>query len=151
VVRRGGVERLEPIGFWTAVGLSLLLLALLAVTTSGYLVQEPAPAESAGAAALLPAETPRSAAALPERRSPPHAAVVAITAARGDCWVEARRASARGELLFAGLLVRGQSRRLRASRVWLRLGAGENVDVTVGGRRATVPRGTGEVLLRSSA
>jgi len=46
-----------------------------------------------------------------------------------------------------GLLARGTTKQLTAKRVSLRLGAGENVEVVAGGKRAEVPAGTSDIDL----
>jgi Domain of unknown function (DUF4115)/Helix-turn-helix domain len=61
---------------------------------------------------------------------------VALAAVRGDSWIEARAGGAGGALLYRGNLARGRSIRLSGRRVWMRLGAASNLDVTLNGRRA---------------
>ena len=69
-----------------------------------------------------------------------------LTAARGDCWLEARVSSATGKLLFAGTLEQGRSIRLTRSRLWVAFGAGANLEVTLNGRRVeSFPTGTAAV------
>ncbi len=62
---------------------------------------------------------------------------VAVSASRGDSWVEARSGSATGRILYSGTLVQGQTTRVSAKRVWLRLGAASHVDVLVNGKPAS--------------
>lgn len=137
-----------------------MLLALLGAATSGYLVEDDSPTEAAqptaparrpAATATAVTSTALAAPAAATTQAHAAAALVVVRAARGDCWVEAREGSARGPVLFAGLLAQGDTQRFRAALVWLRLGAGTNVDVTVGGRRASVPAGTGELVVRADA
>ncbi len=73
--------------------------------------------------------------------------VFVVSAARGDCWVQARAGSGTGRVLFEGVLARGRSVRLEATRVWLRLGAAANVDMVVDGRPRALPPGTVDVLV----
>jgi hypothetical protein len=68
--------------------------------------------------------------------SPP--ATVVVRAAGGPCWIEARRGGPGGRLLARETLGQGQTVRLVAPRVWLRLGAPWNV---VARRGAHVARG----------
>ena len=60
-------------------------------------------------------------------------AELVLTAARGDCWVQVRAGSADGEVLFAGILEQASTRRFTGERLWLELGAAENVDATING------------------
>jgi hypothetical protein len=73
---------------------------------------------------------------------------LAVTAARGDCWIDARAGSAAGKGIFAGTLTQGHSLRFRRKRLWLSVGAGANLDVRLNGRRvADFPSGTATVLV----
>jgi hypothetical protein len=81
----------------------------------------------------MPAPSPEPPAAKPKRASPPTR--LAVAAVRGDSWVEARSGSADGALLYRGNLQHGRSIRVAARRVWLRLGAASNLDLTLNGRR----------------
>jgi hypothetical protein len=57
-----------------------------------------------------------------------------LRAARGDCWIDARRGAT---VVWRGTLRSGRSLRLPVShRLWLRLGAPWNLDVTVAGKAA---------------
>ena len=57
---------------------------------------------------------------------------VLVRAVDGPCWIEARRGDATGALLVRRMLVPGESVRLAAPRVWLRLGAPWNAVVRRG-------------------
>jgi len=57
-----------------------------------------------------------------------------IVAPRGDSWLEVRRGSAAGTVLYTGVLVRGRSLRLTGRRLWLRFAVGDHLDVTVNGQ-----------------
>ncbi len=151
-----GAGRFEGIAFWSlaafAVGMLLLLGGLLAGVVP---VAEPG-ADQLPQAAIPPAESaarsPTTAARVATTTAPvatttAEEPLVVIRAVSGDCWVEARERAADGRVLYLGLLARGQVRRLTAKQVWLRLGAGENVVVTAGGRRAPVPPGTGDMVV----
>ncbi len=72
---------------------------------------------------------------------------VRIVAARGDCWVSARRGSKTGPVLADSVLTAGNTLSLRAQRIWLELGAAGNVDVSVNGRPHKIPTGTTQILL----
>jgi len=57
-----------------------------------------------------------------------------VRATRGDCWVEVRRGSANGTMLYEGTLRRGGALKFGPVPLWLRLGAPGMVDVTRGGK-----------------
>jgi hypothetical protein len=59
---------------------------------------------------------------------------VHITATR-DTWLELRRNSKAGPVVFSGILTSGQSLRTSGRRVWARFAAAGNVDVAVNGKR----------------
>ena len=154
VVERPGLGRLEPVAFWFALLVAAGLLLLLVGVISGALaVEEPSSIGETTAAipTITPAEPATETTATATRSTVPAADepddVVLVRAVGGDCWVEAREGSATGAVLFAGLLERGSAQRLTARRVWLRLGAGQNVEITVGGKRADVPAGTSDLVV----
>jgi cytoskeletal protein RodZ len=66
------------------------------------------------------------------------AKTVVVRAARGPCWIEARRGSSSGPLIAQRMLAQGETATFAAPRVWLRLGAPWNV---VARRGAHVARG----------
>jgi hypothetical protein len=71
------------------------------------------------------------------------AAHVQLTASRGECWMSIRDGAPNGQLLFEGVLAEGKSVAFTRTRIWLRLGAAANVDLTLGGRRVSgLPLGT---------
>ncbi len=144
-----GVGRFEGITFWSlavvAVGMLLfvggLALGLVPIAEPGadQTTLAAIPQTESAARSLTTAEPVATTTAEPP--------LVVIRAVGGECWVEAREASADGRVLYVGLLARGQVTRLTAKQVWLRLGAGQNVVVTAGGRRAPVPPGTGDMVV----
>ena len=81
----------------------------------------PTTAAVAGTTATRPAQAPR----------------FVLTAARGACWLEVHRESRSGARLFFGLLPRGRSLRLSESRLWVRAGALEQLEIFVDGKRVT--------------
>jgi cytoskeletal protein RodZ len=85
--------------------------------------------------------------AAPVSHAPPPATTLTVSATRGDCWVEVRRTSATGEVLFSGVLPQGESRHFASHKLWLRLGAAGNVDLVVDGKQQPVPSGTPELTL----
>ena len=60
-----------------------------------------------------------------------------IVAARGDYWLQVRRGSASGPLVYEGILERGRSVSFADRRLWLRFAVGDHLDVTVNGKRVT--------------
>jgi cytoskeleton protein RodZ len=57
-----------------------------------------------------------------------------LTATGGDCWVQVRKGSAAGELLYEGTLQQGQAQRfLKWKRLWLQLGAPVYLSVKLNG------------------
>jgi hypothetical protein len=156
-VERRRIGRLEPVAFWLALGVAVaLLLVLVGVITGAIPVDDPSSGETVAA---VPTTAPA-----PVRETPPVATtpvaqpaaqpgaetaddVVQVRAVGGDCWLEAREGSSTGPVLFIGLLARGTTKKLNAKRVWLRLGAGENVEIVAGGKRAEVPAGTSDIVL----
>jgi hypothetical protein len=57
-----------------------------------------------------------------------------VRASRGPSWVVVRVGSATGKVLYAAILQQGQRMTASAARIFLRLGAASQVDVTVNGR-----------------
>ena len=151
-----GVARFEGIAFWSlvvvAVGMILfvggLAFGVVPVAEPGADQATQAASPKAGSSALTTA-APVATATAPVAATTAGAPLVVIHAVGGECWVEAREGSADGRVLYVGLLARGQVKRLTARQVWLRLGAGQNVVVTAGGRRAPVPPGTGDMVVRA--
>ncbi len=94
---------------------------------------------STGTQAHAHAKTkPKPAAPAPASRQ----AKVALSATRGDCWVEARKASATGKVIYVGTLTKGKSVTLNGSHLWIRFGAPQNIDVVINGKPATIPGGS---------
>lgn len=86
--------------------------------------------------------------ATPTRARP----VVTITATRGPSWLEVRLGSRTGGQLHYGMLAEGQTVRFDRLPVWVRAGAIENVDVTLGGSRIrSLPTGGVAELVASAA
>lgn len=85
-----------------------------------------------------------------QRRSAakPRLLSVLITASRGDCWLVAHRGSKTGPILAERLLLEGSTLSLESSRLWLELGAPENIDVSVNGRPRRIPTDTTRIVLQ---
>lgn len=75
---------------------------------------------------------------------------LAITAARGDCWLEVHSLSATGKLLYVGVLNEGKTVAVSGRKLWIRFGAGENVDLTLDGKIEQVPAGATNVLVTTN-
>jgi len=110
---------------------------------------EPAPtADGTSAPAKAQPPAPQPIAQSRQARKPvQRGTTLLLTATRGDCWVEVRAGTATGATLYAGTLAAGRSLRFSRPKIWLRLGAASNVDITVNGRPSTVPPGTVELTV----
>lgn len=74
-------------------------------------------------------------AAEPAAKAPAAATVdVVIAADRGSSWIEIRRGSSTGKVLFAAELAPGKRLHYRAQRLWARFGAAGNLAITVDGK-----------------
>lgn len=115
---------------------------------------EPSPAESRPAPATPRARTPSPRAVGPILPETPSAATsrggLEIVAARGDSWLQVRRKSASGPVVYEGILERGDSASFAARRLWLRFAVGDHLEVTVNGERATgLPSLGGDAVVTS--
>jgi Domain of unknown function (DUF4115) len=72
---------------------------------------------------------------------------VVLSAVRGDCWMSVRAAGESGAILCEGVLVQGDSLQFKQRKVWLRLGAASNLEISVNGKPAQVRYGTVEFVL----
>ncbi|MDQ3867729.1 MAG: helix-turn-helix domain-containing protein [Actinomycetota bacterium] len=83
-------------------------------------------------------------------RTSPRTVKLALTAARGDCWVSIRLGRVTGKLLFQGTLDQGETIRYVGRRFWLQFGnaPSENLDVRMNGRRVRdFPTGSSLVVV----
>jgi cytoskeleton protein RodZ len=96
-------------------------------------------AEKTGGGADGSSSTPSGTTA--EAASAPKAKVakLVLTAARGDCWVEVRRGSATGELVYSGTMEEGQTQRFIGRRLWITVGDARVLDARLNGKRARLP------------
>jgi len=82
--------------------------------------------------------TPVAATAIPAPKPAAAAKVrVSITAGGRASWLEVRRGSATGTVLFTGELAPGQSLHLNGKRLWARFGAARNLTIRANGRLVT--------------
>jgi uncharacterized protein DUF4115 len=132
-----------------AAAIGLLVLNILAWT--GTVVEEPRPQEDRvvvrpAPQPLRPPSPKRERAAAPVT-SRPSASTVVLSAVRGDCWLSVRAGGETGAILYEGVLDQGESLRFKRNKLWLRLGAASNLEISVNGKPADVPFGTVEVVL----
>jgi hypothetical protein len=119
-----------------AVGFGLVLVLLLVALIggkSGETRTTANPPPPPVTTAPEPATTPPPATTTGPRPQPGDAILV-VTATRGESPVSVRAESEEGESLFEGILAQGRSVRRFGPRLWIRLGAAENVDLTLNGR-----------------
>lgn len=82
---------------------------------------------------------------------PVASAPLAITAARGDSWISVRLGSQAGRVLWESILHRGSTIRFgRRHPLWIRVGAGANLDARVGTKPLQLPQLVGNVLVPKS-
>lgn len=82
---------------------------------------------------------------------PPPAAPAPITlsmaATGGDCWLEVRRGSATGSILFQGFLLQGDSETFEGKKLWARMGQPGSLTIKVDGKTPKgLPEGTSDVI-----
>jgi len=134
------------------------LLALANVIVIGFIVWEVGFADDGAQTRSAPVEVSRHDTPPPRTESrpvvvrqvstPAPAAVrVTITAARGNCWISARRGRATGPVLAEKTLLHGDTLTVRGRRIWLELGAAGNVDVSVNGHPRPIRSGTTDLVL----
>jgi cytoskeleton protein RodZ len=153
----GPAPQAVPSGRWKKAKTLSLPISMLVVTIAvsllslfwrGWLFKQAAASTVDLRAASSSAATPASPSAPlyraqsapePGRRTAtpagPKLARFVVSAARGDSWLVVRAGSNHGKVLFAGVLKQGRSLRLQGARLWVRLGAATNLDVSVNGSR----------------
>ena len=120
-----------------AVGLAAILILVGVALILGGDEDEaagppPAPATTTRSAPVTTTTTP----APPPPAPPPAAgaAVLVVTGSRGSSPLSIRVESEDGASLFEGVVARGRRVRVSSNRLWIRLGAASNVDLTLNGR-----------------
>jgi helix-turn-helix protein/uncharacterized protein DUF4115 len=137
----------------TTVG-ALLAVGLVVVLawTLGNKSSEPAPTrERATPTTAHP--TPTRVARPEKHESPPaesQPAKLLLTAAHGRCWLHVNLGSRAGRYLYEGSLEEGQSRRFAGRRLWIRLGAPQNLEASVNGAPANLPDDTANVVVTAA-
>ena len=145
--------------YWIALGSALIVLSIVAfggvdvrdLGDDGEIEAQRTVADVKGSTSPRRVDGRRQPA--PRETGPPQAAtnVLVVVAVRGDCWVSLRRESAAGEVLFEGLLTRGRRAQVRGGRIFVRLGAAANVDLTVAGKRRAIAPGTVDLVIDAGA
>ena len=136
---------LDNVAFGVLATLAAGMLVLSVLLLNGYLVEDPT--RQSIPTASVPGTRPAADAATLIARKPQTAQVV-LTAARGPCWLSIRRDSASGKRLYLGILRRGRSVRLSERRIWMHVGAGENLVARLNGRKIKdFPEGVAEVTV----
>jgi cytoskeleton protein RodZ len=69
--------------------------------------------------------------------------LVKIEATDGDCWMELRRDSSTGIVLFSGTLKKGEKKKFKGKDIWMSLGAPANVRLEVEGKKAKIKSDVG--------
>lgn len=92
-----------------------------------------------------PATPPPPSPVRPRRKSGPTTLV--LTAARGSCWLSVRLGSEAGRRLHEGMLEEGGSLRFAGRRLWIRLGAPQNLSASVNGKPVRLPADTANVVV----
>ena len=148
-LRPTGQRRLRLRG---TAGVALLVLCVAVVAwrlDSGGEPTRPAPVGSAVPTQTRPTPTPPPLAASPPQIRQPRRATLVLTARRGPCWLLVRTDSSEGRHLHEGMLAEGESVHFSGRRLWIRLGAPQNLDAQVNGTRAALPDDTANVVVTS--
>ena len=77
-------------------------------------------------------------------------AKLVLTAVDGPCWLRVQLGSSAGTYLHEGTLEQGQSLRFARKRLWIRLGAPFNLEATLNGATASLPRDTASVVVTAA-
>ena len=73
-----------------------------------------------------------------------------LTAAHGRCWLHVNLGSGAGRYLYEGSLEQGQSLRFAGRRLWIRLGAPQNLEASLNGAPASLPDDTANVVVTAA-
>jgi hypothetical protein len=115
--------------------------------------EEPSSPATVGGALLTKARPspmpPPAAPSAPVTRRPRRATLV-LSADRGSCWLLARTGSSEGRYLREGMLEEGDSLRVSARRLWIRLGAPQNLEARLNGKLVALPDDTANVVVTST-
>ena len=147
-VPRGRWKRARAMSLPVLLLVATIAVALLSLFWRGWLFKQAAagtvdlPVAPSRAtlpsAASVPLDRPRPASKPVHRPVTPtrsRIARIVVAAARGDSWLVVRAGSSHGRILFAGVLSEGRTVRFRSAKLWVRLGAATNLDLSVNGSR----------------
>jgi len=84
---------------------------------------------------------------VPPPATEPKSAKLILTAVYGPCWISVYAASPAGELLYEGTLEKGQTQRFTKKRLWIEVGAAENLVVALNGEPVSFPDGPSVVVV----
>jgi hypothetical protein len=151
-IARRGAHRLRS-GAIALAGVAAAALLTLWIGESR--LDDPAPQSRAALGALGPRSEPSEQATIGANASlateraggQAHQIVLRLAAATGSSWVEIRRVSAWGKVVYSGVLERGQSVRFRGKRFWLRFAAPAALTARINGKPAALPERAGSVLV----
>jgi hypothetical protein len=76
----------------------------------------------------------------PPATSSPAVARITLVASRGESWIQVRRGSHAGEVIYDGTIAMGSKLRFRSRQIWVRFGRGSNLDLWVNGRPMVLPQ-----------
>jgi hypothetical protein len=126
------------------------MVVLVALLWAGYLVTDEHGSHEAAVPRVTDApgaEATPAGAVLTNRSEP---VTVKLWAVRGPCWMSVRLGSPDGKRLFLGTLRRGRSLEFTGERIWMRIGAAENLVASRNGRRIeNFPQGVAELTITS--
>jgi cytoskeletal protein RodZ len=136
----------EPMGMrWPVVGLAAAGVLALVLFVGAWKLTGDGTTPTTTAAVPTTTAPSKPAPAAPTPRAKPVARPLRLTAME-DSWVEVRRASARGKLVWTGTLRRGRTLTLGLKRpLWLELGRPTVVKAVVGKKAIAVPDSTAMV------
>lgn len=121
-------------GFWDPLEDGQTLSALTASAPLPTLSQPGPEPSGKPSPPISPAEPQPTPEPPPAAAGTPARANLVIVAARGDSWLQVRRRSTIGRVVFQGILSRGDSKRFSARRLWFRFGVGDHLEVKVNGK-----------------
>jgi uncharacterized protein DUF4115 len=132
-----------------ACGILLALVISKRARVSTTVVQQSTPGQSVQAIGTPTTSRPKteSTAAAQDRPRVGALTRLLVAATRGDSWLVVRSGSGAGRVLYQGTLIQGKTLRLSSSRLWMRVGAGANLDVSINGKSATLGAGTFDAVL----
>ena len=79
--------------------------------------------------------------------SPTPSDIVRVSTVAGDCWLEVRKDSPTGRVLYSGTLARGRTKVFRESALWLRVGNPPAISIRVGAKVTPALEGAGPLVL----